>query len=176
MRLFLGIDLNDTVKAALRNWQPPAARQLRLVPPELFHLTLHFIGAADPEKIGRALVNLHFQAFDIEIAGRGYFGRGKGKKVLWAGVGLNPELADLYQRTALSLSELGIAVENHVYQPHITLARSKGQMDEARLKGFLHASRGPLRMQVRQFVLFSSEQHDARLVYRPLSVFNAQAP
>src|SRR5258708_18640390 len=85
------------------------------------HLTIKFIGEAEPAPIANALATVPFSApIDIAIDGVGNF-----PNVLFAKVNAPASLAELAAAIEHSLVPLGIAAEKRAFTPHLTLARRR---------------------------------------------------
>src|SRR6266404_4464168 len=124
MRLFVGIDLPAEIRerlAAFAAQHSPAARGYKWVAPANMHLTVKFIGEAEPAPIGNALAAVPFSApIGIAISGVANF-----PNVLFAKVSAPASLAELAGAIEYSLVPLGIAAEKRDFKPHLTLARRK---------------------------------------------------
>ena len=158
LRLFIAIDLPLDVREALCGL-PPAARGVRPVKVENIHLTLHFIGQAEPQPVIEALsaVAAACVPFEMRLSGVGFF-RGRNRSsVLWAGVERALELVRLHSELGTTLERLEIAVDKRPFQPHITIARGERVQTED-LRDFVdyHADFAAT-VPVDSFVLYSSE-------------------
>ena len=157
LRLFIAIDLPHDVREAL-SLLPPAVRGVRPVKADNIHLTLHFIGQAEPEPIIEALapVAASCAAFEMLLNGAGFFRGRHRSSVLWSGVEPVPELVALQAQLGRALQALEIAVESRPYHPHITVARGE-RVDAEDLHSFvdLHAGFAAI-VPVTSFVLYSS--------------------
>lgn len=130
MRLFVALDLPDSVRAALRELiaglrrAEPGAHWVRT---EGMHLTLKFIGEQPAEKqaaIQQALAGVaRTGPVTLRVAGLGYFPSERRPRVFWAGVEASENLAALATNIEAALEPLGIARERRAYLPHLTLAR-----------------------------------------------------
>ncbi len=127
MRLFVAIDLPDSVKErlALLCCGLPGARW---VAPEQIHLTLRFIGEVDGGlflDIRDALTEIAGKSFSLGLSGVGFFPpRGK-PRVVWVGLQKNESLLKLRNRMESRLVDVGLEPEGRKFSPHITLARLK---------------------------------------------------
>ena len=87
-RLFVAVDLPDTVKTSLESLcagVPGAKWRTRAQ----FHVTLRFIGEVDggtARDIDEALSGVRAPSFDMAVCGIGHFGDNRRPRVLWAGV------------------------------------------------------------------------------------------
>jgi len=158
-RLFIAIDIPDEIKTALTQFtrELPAARW---VTADQLHLTLRFIGEADPQAfaaIKGALSGIQFLPFQLVLQGAGHFPPGKHPRVLWVGMGENQRLTQLYQDLGLALLEVGIPPEERPFSPHLTLARLKTSAPAT--VGSFEARHGELAFapfEVREVILYSS--------------------
>jgi 2'-5' RNA ligase len=129
MRLFIGVPLPaavidelSAISARLRSTRDG----LRWSAPESWHITLQFLGNASREQYECAvsrLRELRMTPIPIRIEGLGIFDRAG---VFFAGVTVTPELLLLQKRVTSATEPCGFVPESCLYQPHITLARSKG--------------------------------------------------
>ncbi len=125
-RLFLGIPISIDVSKNLEQ----QVRQFpgRSVPPQNWHLTLHFLGSVEEEKlelIHDALQTLPPGApFTITFDHLGSFPHPKRAHSLWIGCGEgSPEIQRLVQITGEALSSLGFTIDSRLYTPHLTVRR-----------------------------------------------------
>jgi 2'-5' RNA ligase len=160
MRLFIGIPLAAAVIDELRIASArlrSSADGLRWTAPESWHVTLQFLGNTSTDQLAcvvphlRALqsppVPVCLEALDcFERAG-----------VLIARIQPTPELLLLQQRVTSATQPCGFLPETRPYQPHITLARSKGrQHNLSQLKAKLHHPSNFTRFIAREFLLYES--------------------
>jgi len=131
MRLFIGIDLPDSVVSnledLLRRLKPAAS--INWSPAANLHITTKFIGEWPGEKVDElktALGELSSRApIPISIERLGFFPNPHSARVFWAGVHGGEELIRLAHDTEDALARLGIAKEQRAFSPHLTLARIK---------------------------------------------------
>ena len=138
MRVFIGVELDDRVKAAaadvaerLRqrlNQRVPDLRA-RWIEPANLHVTLWFIGDVPDGSVDRIVTALQSPAFAIPpfplaLAGCGAFPPSGQPRVLWIGVhqGLQ-EMRGLYREIGMRLEPLGYLPERREYTAHLTIAR-----------------------------------------------------
>ena len=131
MRLFVGLDLPEHVRAALGDLvahlksECPKARWVR---PEGMHITLKFIGEADSGKldpIRAALETVHStDPVEVNLRGVGFFPNERRPRAAWCGVEASPNLAPLATCIERALEPLGFPAEARQFVPHLTLARS----------------------------------------------------
>jgi 2'-5' RNA ligase len=159
MRVFVGIELPETIRARLAPLQAgvPGARWVR---PENLHVTLHFLGELDGARlddVDQALGCVISDPFELEVSGVGEFGGRKGPRAIWAALAPSEPLLRLHGRVAAALGRAGIETEARRYVPHITLARLRDAPYD-RVARFVadHSMLSAGSWQVRRMVLFSS--------------------
>ena len=124
LRLFLGLWPDDAVRAALLEnasaWDWPAtARRTR---PERLHVTLHFIGNVQAERMTELRRSLRVESEGGELVlDRPAVWRG-GIAVLEA-TQVPASLRALHADLAQRLRDLGLPVEERPWRPHVTFAR-----------------------------------------------------
>ena len=142
MRVFVALDIPEEVRAAigaLIEKLRPTSRIARWVRIEGIHVTLKFIGEIPPEKIEpikASLSQIQFTKFpgggsagsppnaiELKFRGVGFFPNERRPRVLWAGIEAGAELGALAAAVETSLEPLGIAKEQRIFSPHLTLAR-----------------------------------------------------
>ena len=131
MRLFTAIDIPPEVKttlAALLDHLRLLA-DLRWVAVEKLHITTKFIGEWPEERLDdlkRALAAVACPA-PVEIAIRrlGWLPNPRSARVLYAGVEASESLTALAAATERALAGIGVPVEDRIYRPHVTLARTR---------------------------------------------------
>ena len=141
MRLFVAIEITDSVRTAARKLADELRRRVtQLAPraritwvaPECLHLTLSFIGQTDVARLGEFLDVLrapwHRRPIDARIAGVGTFPARGAPRAIWAGVDDGRDaLIDVQREVADRLARVGIPPEQRRFEPHLTLARVKDQ-------------------------------------------------
>lgn len=166
-RLFLALDLPPAIKDALLPWQNGPGGGLRPVNREGLHLTLCFIGMADAEMVHQAVATRRAGAFSIQISGLGYHRHARGG-VLWAGVEANDALFYLREQLSQALQQADLPTDSKRFRPHITLARCRRNIPQARIEWLLRRGEqlqlGPV--PIDRFVLFSSETRPEGALYQ----------
>ena len=162
-RLFVGLELNDAARTALdavrRELLKTASGSLST--PDLYHLTLCFLGETPRRAIAHLAATLDrviFEPFELHFDELGSF---REKAVLWAGVMPSPELHRLQGSVRDQLEKNGFPVEKGIYTPHITLGRKMRLPDE--LPDVPSAS-----FAVNTITLFESARQGGRLQYLPI--------
>jgi 2'-5' RNA ligase len=132
MRLFIALDLDATIREKIarfldgvRGFSPDA----RWVRPESLHVTLKFIGQMPDENLPQVISTLQqikANAFEIHIAGYGFFPTHKAPRVFWIGIQAESQLPSLAATIDDQMAKLGVPREEHPFSPHLTLARRAG--------------------------------------------------
>ena len=136
MRLFLGIDLSDSVREAAAAISESLQRRLaqrvdaRWIPAANLHITLWFLGEKSDEDAQALLraFDLPFNeaAFRVSIGGLGLFPRSGAPRIFWLGIQSGKEpLLRVYGEIAQRLLPFGIQPESRPFSPHLTIARVK---------------------------------------------------
>ena len=148
-RLFVALTVPDTAsEAAERSIAPIRDSELRWVPKERWHVTVEFIGAADPEDTARQWSHRveGIAPMRVRLAGAGAFPKMRRGTVLWVGVECNP---DHWHR---------LAADDQ--QPHMTVARSRRPTDMTDVVATLADHAGPEWIAT-EVVLFDSQSGGA---------------
>ncbi|MFZ0638231.1 MAG: RNA 2',3'-cyclic phosphodiesterase [Candidatus Acidiferrales bacterium] len=132
MRLFVALDVPEETRRALRAVTEDfsvVCRGARWVRPEGVHITLKFIGDVEDARLAdiqEKLSGVHREkAIDMAFRQFGFFPNEKRPRVFYVGIGAGQELGALAGEIETRLEPLGIAKEERVFQPHLTLARFK---------------------------------------------------
>jgi len=124
IRSFVAVELPASFRQEIGRLQGPIATEgLRLVRPDLVHITLKFLGDV-PEKdlnaVAAALSEVKTEPFSVRVKGLGAF-PGKSVRVLW--LGLEGDFSRLFLGIENALEPLGFPPEARGFSPHITLGR-----------------------------------------------------
>ncbi|QRN98636.1 RNA 2',3'-cyclic phosphodiesterase [Archangium violaceum] len=134
MRLFVAVTLGEAIESRATAAIPRLkglARHARWVPPTNLHLTLHFLGEVEAERLPEvkealAPVGPVHEPLTLTVEGGGCFGAPSHPRVLWAGVGGDTKALGALQADVVDvLRPLGFEPEHRDYAAHLTLARSK---------------------------------------------------
>lgn len=119
MRLFFAAWPPHETAAALAQW---AGRlEGRATPAEKIHLTLAFLGAAQPDKALAAARRVQGRAHGLPIEVAKYW---KHNRIVWAGPRATPpELAALADALHFELYRAGFILERRPFAAHVTLLR-----------------------------------------------------
>ena len=124
IRCFVAVDLPGEMLDAIGRLQSQIATEgLRLVRPELVHVTIKFLGDVPDAKLDRvndALGKVIVAPFPAHVAGMGTF-PGRDIRVVW--LGLEGNFDELFQSVESALSPIGFEREARGFSPHVTLGR-----------------------------------------------------
>ncbi len=127
IRTFIAVDLSSEIRERIKGIHHQFANYaVRLVDPELTHITLKFLGDVPEEKISPitdALSGINCSPFDIDIEGIGAFPNMNYIRVIW--VSAKGDFRELHQEVELALKPLGFPRDNRTFTAHATLARVK---------------------------------------------------
>jgi 2'-5' RNA ligase len=129
MRVFVALDIDDAIRARLEQFLDGVrgfAPEARWVRPESMHVTLKFVGEKSSEgveEIKQALGAIRAGTIGISFRGYGFFPTAKAPRVFWIGISAGSELAALAKSVDEAAAALGVPREEHVFSPHLTLAR-----------------------------------------------------
>lgn len=176
MRLFIGISPSDTVRAELARFSEEMRCRVpgRYAPPELYHLTLAFLGER-AEEILPALHSLMADAvamispFSVRLAGTGTFGLPR-NAILYAAIAPSTELNTLASTLRQKLEQAGESFDPTPFTPHITLARKAVIPERIAME-----RPAPLSFSVTDITLFHSVRIEGLLRYLPLFTISLQS-
>jgi 2'-5' RNA ligase len=133
LRLFIAIDLPETVKQRLHDLQTQLRQHtqaVRWTDPHGTHLTLKFLGSARAALVPEIVAAMHQaaahrQQFELRTAALGVFPNPKRPRVVWLGVaGAVPALSGLQAAVERFVAPLGFPTEQRSFNPHLTLGRT----------------------------------------------------
>jgi 2'-5' RNA ligase len=123
MRLFFALWPSRATARALNGWARAVARRAggRPVSPQNVHLTLVFLGDADPQRAIAAAGRVRGEAFDLPLETAEYW---RHNRVVWAGPEQAPEpLAQLVEALKQELYRAEFILERRPFAAHVTLLR-----------------------------------------------------
>jgi 2'-5' RNA ligase len=132
MRLFVALDLAEEIRERIAHFSDEMralAPDVRWTKPESLHITLRFIGEQPESKISgieAALSRISAPSMRISFRDCGFFPAPRSARVFWVGIEAGPALAKLAGDIEEALVTLGIEKEKRAFNPHLTLARTKG--------------------------------------------------
>ena len=180
MRLFVAIDLSDSVKERLEEIiteLKTCRADVRWVHFDLMHVTLKFLGNVEPQELvaidgvlGRIAANT--QPAHGRLHNVGSFPHLRRPRVLWVGVETyNGMLAALRADLDVALAQLGFSKEIRRFHPHITLGRIRGNR---RLSALREGHKDEI-FKIRHLTLFESRQRHGSTRYTALSTHSFEA-
>ena len=133
MRTFIAITLPQETKTALTaaiKRLAPEAVDVTWCKADQLHLTLAFLGEIAPSilpHLSSAMTHVcgALSAVPCHAHGLGFFGNRRNPKVIWAAVGLPPEMDRLHGGLWQELKRFGFNTDEDRFRPHITLGRCK---------------------------------------------------
>ena len=171
MRLFIAVDLPESIKEELRNLQKEFKGLGKFYFVKDFHLTLKFLGEVDEDKVKEIkdrLKNIKLDGFNLILEGLGSFPNENYVKVLWVGCP-NNEIIELHNKIDEHLKDLFPL--DYRFKGHITLARAKFIGNKDKLKEKLK-TKYCNSFKVDKFKLIKSELTREGAVYSVLEEFS----
>jgi RNA 2',3'-cyclic 3'-phosphodiesterase len=149
MRLFLAIELEATLRRALREATAP----LRAIVPDAgwvaedrLHLTLKFLGE-QPETLVPQLtqqmsaVAARHWPMPLRLGGVGAFPSLRRPRILWIGIAPAPKLELLQHDVEEGCAALGVEVDGKPFRPHLTIGRLRGTEDREAIREMARVAR-----------------------------------
>lgn len=165
MRLFIAINLSDTVKdklsAAVNELKKKGVSGNFSLKDNL-HLTLAFIGETNRlNDVTKAAEKTECEKFAIDFGELGVFRR-SGGDILWVGIYAGEPLLKLQKKLTRNLTEAGFKLDDREYSPHLTLCRETFIPQSLSLPS-VNVNAG--RLNVDFVSLMKSERINGRLAY-----------
>lgn len=136
MRTFIAIPIPEECRIMLNRLQQNLRAfrsDVRWVAIPSIHLTLKFLGEANPEILPELAKSIESAVkaqagFELRLHGLGCFPNQRNPRVIWCGIdGETERLSVLHQNVETACISFGFAPENRVFHPHLTLGRVKGK-------------------------------------------------
>ena len=181
VRAFFAVEITDDVRHALSEAQrslPLADADARSVACENLHVTMHFLGQIDDNRVVEACrlaeaAASEVQPFEIVIKGlTAVPPTGSRLRMIWATVDdISGRLRELHEKLGQLLAGSGFEVDTRPFRPHITMARfrSSRKADAVREGTELYSTVLFGRSYVRSVILFSSIPGKSGPTYVPLA-------
>lgn len=171
MRLFVALDLPDSIKTLVEPLQRADLAHARWTIPDNWHITLHFIGETEQyAAIQAALQSVVAEAFEMKLQGIGTFPETGQPRILWSGINAPDDLQQLHQNVGAALQTTGYQPEARPYNPHLTLARfKKDKPSPEQFEAYFDTHRTfqtPI-FQITHFTLYESQFTDGGVRYHP---------
>jgi 2'-5' RNA ligase len=181
IRSFVAVDLPASMRDEIAKVQKEIDLPgVRLVKPELIHVTLKFLGDVPLSKLDRvveALGGVRQPAFNARVRGIGAF-PGRSIRVVW--IGAEGEFEGLFRAAEAALSPLGFERERRKFTSHATIARVGRPSSEttatlaARLAPFKDIDLGEFRAS--EFLLKKSTLTPGGPIYEDVAAFPLAGP
>lgn len=175
MRVFIGIELSEPVKKALFEVQQqivPDSQKGRFTDIDNFHLTLQFIGEANPQEIEQlknvvAETASEMMGFETTLDALNKFQKKRGL-ILWVGPKVPGPFFHLYDQLHIIMKEQSFNIEKQLYTPHVTLGRNI-VWKEGTEPSYIQPLDRPIPTEIDNLTLFESVRVNGRLIYRPFA-------
>lgn len=168
MRLFIGLWPEPATAHVLQRWAQCARSQCggRLMQPQDMHLTLAFLGPADPDQCTALIRQVKQWPVPVQPLLLERFGAFERARVVWAGPGPEAEtgwLTALHDELWDRLQPLGWQRPQRPFRPHISLLRTAASTDISGLQA------APVLCRFTHCQLVASQPEPGRSRYRPLA-------
>jgi 2'-5' RNA ligase len=130
-RAFISVDARpDQRLASLLRELIRSKADLKVVRPELLHVTLKFLGDTDEDLVGRIADGMTSAVdgigpFTMRFKGMGAFPSLSSIRVVWVGIEQGEALGEIARRLDSELQPLGFGRDEKGFKPHLTLARTR---------------------------------------------------
>jgi len=185
MRTFIALDLDDALCNEIRKIQVMFRNRIPQVKAswvrhEHFHLTTHFTGELDLEKVGQIktwlsehMINL--PKVPLSKAQAGVFPNWKNPRVFWIGFSGTEILIPSLELLGAFLLDLGVILEEKPFVPHVTLCRFKETIPREAVLSLQDWNDDSLRRMegsVRSLTFYQSQLSSSGSVYTPIIRLN----
>jgi len=143
MRLFIALNLPKKERQRIYRAARPLREgdiPVRWIDAESFHVTMKFLGEVRRERIPAleeaiTRVASSTRSFTTDFGGFGAFPTVRRPRVIWLGLGANPELRCLKADLEWTLGDLGFDAETRSFHPHVTLGRANDRGGAGAFRG-----------------------------------------
>ncbi|MEH7414667.1 RNA 2',3'-cyclic phosphodiesterase [Neobacillus drentensis] len=150
----------------------------RWVHPMDLHITLAFLGSAEPDKLLNAENYVRDAikdegAFTLKINKLGYFGKEEAPRVFFADTESSEELFKIRKKVFSACEQAGFQLEKRAFKPHITLARKwkgQGEFQKELLNVWYRLQPEPLEFQAEDVVVYQTHL-DRSPKYEAVTIF-----
>lgn len=176
MRLFIAIDLGKEIKDYLYELQKELknnSAKISWVAKKNLHVTLKFLGEIKEDKleeIKKALREVKFESFNLEISKIGFFPHEFDINVIWVGFTNEKQIEELQKR--IDEETIGLSKEGIKLGGHVTLGRVKSIKNKVVLvKKLKEVQIEKLNVNIKEFKLYKSELKKEGPAYEVLESF-----
>ena len=148
-------------------------KEVRWVRPELWHITVQFLGDLTPglEKAAESFfanweIPSSFRNLTLRLQGVGAFSSTEDARILWIGVQKGQPLLDSQSQLSEALAAAELPTDHRPYHPHLTLARFRNPMNASELVG-LGGRKHFGDYKVQELILFESVLQGNMVKYIP---------
>jgi 2'-5' RNA ligase len=180
-RIFIAvkIEAGDTLLKMISSLKSRlSSENIKWVSIDNIHITLAFLGDTEDEQIRNISKMLRtrcegFGKFEIIIKGSGVFKSLNDPRVIWTGIQPSEKFNQLNGLIKKGLTEIGIRIEEHQFQPHLTLGRIKHLNQGNALKEVIEKFRETeiQNVPVNEVILYESILLVSGPVYKPIGKF-----
>lgn len=170
-RAFISADIapNERLVSLLRQLAMSRA-DLKVVRPELLHVTLKFLGDTEEGMVNQIEELIKdctkgVPPFTVRLRGMGAFPSMSNIRVVWVGMEDAQPLGEIAKRLDDSLKALGFETDTKGFKPHLTLARTRSPRNIANLQDI-----------IKENAASDFGNYPVRSVHLKKSVLNPQGP
>lgn len=175
MRLFIAINLPESVQNHLSELQQHFAGIGKITFAKESHLTLKFLGEVSPmvaKQVQDALARVKFKSFKLQLLAAGVFPDENLPRVLWVGITPEDDVIKLQEQIDFVLERFFPAEKNFI--PHLTLGRIKLVSDKVWFADRVSKTKvKPISFEVNSFALVQSELSSKGPKYTTLKEYSA---
>jgi 2'-5' RNA ligase len=178
-RLFIAVDIPESIRRKIAWLDIPAAGVARVTPPDDLHITLHFIGEVSNSLSDALKVQLRSvtaSSFVVELSGVGAFANSDRPEILWAGIVQSAELLSLRTAVGEVLKSLEIKLDQREFNPHMTVARMKRRSPVMAAEFAERNSSFHARFTATSFSLYGVAPNGQEPHYRAVEEYSLQKP
>ncbi len=142
-RAFIAADIepNDALVGLLTELRRSGG-DLKVVRPELLHVTLRFLGDTEESSAGRIMEIVQEAVrgtapFKVRLVGMGAFPSMSNIRVVWVGMEDGGVMSDIARRLDGPLEGIGFARDQKGFKAHLTIARARGSRGMAAVQTLL---------------------------------------
>ncbi len=142
-RAFISVEIepSDALSGLLADLRRTGA-DLKVVKPDLLHVTLKFLGDVDEALTGEISEDIRQAAesrnsFSIGLKGMGAFPSMSNIRVVWVGIEDQGKLAEIAADVESSMADLGFERDRRGFKAHLTVARTRSPMGMPSVQGLI---------------------------------------
>lgn len=177
-RLFISLDIPAEIKNKIHDVIKEIAgpNHLKWEGLQKYHFTLKFLGDVENDRIeliANSIVKAagESRSFKVDFTRFGIFYRRKEPKILWLGVEVKNEMAELQNMIEEEMNSLGFEKEKRKFKPHLTLLRIKSKKEIEKVLNFQNYEVDNLNYIANQISLMKSELLPSGSVYKTIQSF-----